>query len=156
VRNDTPKPLTFLQVFTTENNGIEPYNGSSNWWKSWNKDIPVLLESGRILESGAYFPSSPDAYGYNGWFNSTKSSPGTRWFITYSHGDDCFSTTFYNDSGYYPNHTNLCDYTQDDIDNLHWRLTLLSIKDNDVNVYYPSLNHCNLKMYPVDLKYCKN
>ncbi len=157
VHNTTTRPLTFLQVFTTENNGTTPDPEHSRWLKWWHNDSPLSLEAGSILAPDGYFPLSKESFGQTGWFTNSSGSNGTRWFITYSHGDDCFSTTFYNDSGAYPDQTNLCDYTKADSEDVYYRPAALNIADGSANMLYPTLQRsCNIKMYPIDLKYCKN
>ncbi|MCC2626086.1 MAG: hypothetical protein K0R14_1959 [Burkholderiales bacterium] len=157
VHNTTTRPLTFLQVFTTENNGTTPYPKYSGWLKWWHKDSPLSLEAGSVIAPGGYFPLPKEPLGQTGWFTNTSGSNGTRWFITYSHGDDCFSTTFYNDLGVYSDQTNLCDYTKADSEDVYYRPAALNIADGSANMLYPTLQRsCNITMYPVDLKYCKN
>ncbi|MCC2626265.1 MAG: hypothetical protein K0R14_2138 [Burkholderiales bacterium] len=130
VRNDTSEPLTFLRVFTTENNGNQECPGCT-YWHSWHIDNYV---NGNGLKPGEYTSN-----GYTGWYDTNRSSySGTRWYIIFSHGKDCFSTILYED----PPHdtSNVLAYTKDDLDLQKYYKTVVSINNESTNVYYPSRN----------------
>ncbi|MCC2626181.1 MAG: hypothetical protein K0R14_2054 [Burkholderiales bacterium] len=149
VRNDTNKALTFLRVFTTEINKNQDCPGCQ-YWHSWHIDDYV---KGDGLEPKAY-----TATGYTGWYDNIQ--PGytkTRWYIIFSHGDDCFSTVPYGDTPL--DLSNVLSYTKDDLDNQKYYMTVVSINDNDTNVFYPSGNSFPIKqqhlVHQVDPNVCK-
>ncbi|MCE3268736.1 MAG: hypothetical protein K0R49_988, partial [Burkholderiales bacterium] len=133
ISNSTTEPITFLQIFTTENNGTTPCSGCTNWWQYWHNDKTVSLEPGTVLQPNEYFPS----FGWTGWYDAASKMNGTRWFIKYSHGNDCFITTPYNPSGQYPDQTNLCDYNSKDLQDQKFRPAALDIRDGKYIIVFP-------------------
>jgi hypothetical protein len=147
VRNSTSQPITSLQVFTTENNGADANkycSGCTSWWHSWHNDNLISLKSGSILKPGSTLPE----YGWTAWFDNTSNSNGTRWFIKYCTAQGkCSSTVSYNNDGKYLDTSNLCDYSQNDVENNKYRPTILDIRDGYAAVIPPTQDRaCTIKM----------